>query len=360
MWPTSGAQDSVERRASDYVGSTTRVTVSPAWAASLASGVTYELWMPAYRPSMINDLINDAIIDIYGAWYDPEEDLTLALSGKTSRLVIPGNLAILQKVYIRDTVSSIIIHDCDTVWNDSVDSDITVTLSLDAIQGQSVRMQVAAAAAANDIATDNIGSLDLREYDFIEFWCKSNIATVAGDIHIRLDDTLGGGSPIETLAVPALVADRWTHVRVAFTDRETLSAIVNVQVRFTADNGAQYFWIDRIQAVKDDTAVWIQLPWRAWSVDKEAGELVINDYRGMGMRLLKIIGGDEPPLLSADTDQTEVTERYIIPWVAARALQFTASRTGNRELLADAAIWEARAMRAKMNFPPLTNRRYVG
>lgn len=361
IWVTSGAQENIERRVSDYTATTTRVTVSPAWAAGLVAAVTYELWDARFRPSLINDLINDAIIDIYGSWYDPEEDLSLALSGKTSRLVIPASLAIIQKVFVRESYTSISIHTCDTAFDELVQTGITVTLSNDAVSGQSNRYEIAAAAAANARATDNFSSLDLREYDYIEFWIKSDIATAAGDIHILLDDTAQAASALETLSVPALVADQWTFVRIALANPETDTALISVAIRFTTDRGAttSYVWLDDLRAVKNDSAVWTRLNWRAWSVDKEAGELVINDYKSIGARLLKIIGGDEPVLLTTDTTASEVSERYLIPAVCEKALLSHAGKTMNIEYQQQSALWGLKAARARLNFPPLEHKRYT-
>ena len=99
--------------------------------------------------------------------------------------------------------------------DESVDSDFTVTTDTKVKkQGTaSNRIVVAAGASAGDIVTDSITSKDISAYDYIEFWARSTVATSAGNLKILLDDTANCASPVETLSVPALVADTWTFCR---------------------------------------------------------------------------------------------------------------------------------------------------
>ena len=76
---TSGNNDGDIARVTDYVASTTTLTfVADAGVTvgtSTASSDTYELWDMDYSPSMIHDMINQAVINATGHEYDPVESV---------------------------------------------------------------------------------------------------------------------------------------------------------------------------------------------------------------------------------------------------------------------------------------------
>ena len=63
---TSGALDGQESRINDYVQSTGDMTVAPAFTGNPASGISYELWLPEFPPTNVEEFINQAIMDTYG------------------------------------------------------------------------------------------------------------------------------------------------------------------------------------------------------------------------------------------------------------------------------------------------------
>jgi len=352
-------------RVSDYVSSTTTLTVSPAFALAPVADDTYELWDDIYSPTRIDDLINQAVIDATGQAYDPVEKLDLHTDGLTQRFDIPSGLSMIQNIYYRSTVDFTRLLSLNSAMDETVDSDITVTADTK-IKKQgtaSNRFVIAAGASAGDIATDSIASKDISAYDYIEFWARSTVATSSGNLKILLDDTASCASPIETLDVPALSADTWTFCRVALANPRSDTAIISVGLEYDSDIGACTVWLDDISAVKNDSAQWTKMPRHLWRIDKEAKDIVFDNYAHGAARysLLKLVGGDKPALLTTDSATSEIDEQYVI--ARATALAFASASGGpttdpdNKNNMA--GFWMGLSSSARRAFPLLTDIRLV-
>ena len=358
--------DTVETsRVSDYTASSTTATVSPAFAQASVTSDTYELWDDIYAPARIDDFINQAILDATAHTYDPVESLALHSDGNTLRYDIPSGFSMIQNVYYRSKVAFTRLHSCAAAFDETVDSDFTVSLDTeDKKQGaQSCKFVIAAGASAGDIATDSITSKDISGYDYIEFWIKSTVATSAGNLKILLDNTASCASPLETLSVPALSADTWTFCRVALANPETDTAIISVGLEYDSDLGACTVWLDDISVVKNDSAQWDKVPRNLWKIDKQESDIVLDDYfKGLASyNLLKLVGGDKPALLTTDSATSEIDEQYVIS--RATALAF-ASASGGPNTDPDnknnmAGFWMGVSAAARRAFPLLTDVRLV-
>jgi hypothetical protein len=352
-------------RVSDYTESSTTLTLSPAVDASSATSDTYELWDDEYNPANLDSFINDAILEVTGRVYDPIENLTFHTDGGQLRFDVPSGISMIQDLYYRNSVGFTRIHACGAAFDETVDSDITVSLDTkDRKQGsQSCKFVIAAGASAGDIATDSITSKDISGYDYIEMWVKSTVAASSGNLKLLLDNTASCASPIETLSIPALAADTWTFVRMQLSNPELDTAIISVGLEYDSDLGACTVWLDDISAVKNDTAEWIKIPRHLWRIDKEARDVVFDNYvHGIARyNLLKIVGGDKPALLSSDSDTSEVNEQYLIEAATGRAF---AATSGGPSVDPDqrrhqAGFWISMANRSKKSLPMLTNVRLV-
>ena len=267
----------------------------------------------------------------------------------------------------RAAVDSVDVHDCESTFDEKTDSDFTQSLDTeDKKSGSSaLKFVIAAGASAGDFVTDSISSLDLSKFDYLEFWIKINLAagTSSGNLKILLDDTASCGSPLETLSVPALTADTWKFCRVALANPETDTAIISVGLEYDSDLGACTVWLDDIKAVRNDSAIWASLSRRAWRVDKEAADLVLTmDGRtSVGHRLIKLVGGDKPALLSADSTATEVDDQFIIARATALALSAASGgpNTDPDQRRGQAAFWFGVSEQARKTFRPLVNARLV-
>ena len=350
---------------SDYTASAYRLTVQQQFSFATAAGDTYEIWEQEYKPDAINEFINQAILDATGHAYDPVESLAVHTDGKTQRFDIPSGLSMIQNLNYRSKVDYTRLLSCNTAMDENVDSDFTVTADTKMKkQGTaSNRIVIASGASAGDIVTDSITSKDISEYDYLEFWIRSSVATSAGNLKILLDNTANCASPLETLNVPALSVDTWTFCRVALSNPESDTAIISVGLEYDSDLGACTVWLDDISVVKNDSAQWDKLPRNLWKIDKQEQDIVIDNYaHGIARyNLLKIVGGDKPALLTADSDTSELDEQYLI--ATATALAFASASGGpntdpdNRNNMA--GFWMAKSAQAKRQIPLLTDVRLV-
>ena len=369
---TSGTYDGTTRRITDYASSTGTMTFS-AVAGTIAGSVTYELWDSNFDPQIIDEFINQAIWESTGRIYDPEESLDVHTDKINARWEIPSQFAMIQDIYYRHKYTSKTLHACGTTFDETTDSDITQAVSTEDYKrdGSSLKLTIAAGASAGDKITDSISSVDLSKYDFIEFWIKSTVATSAGNLKIHLDNgtVTADGNDLESLNVPALTADTWKYCRVALSNPESDTAIVSIGLEYDSDLGACTVFLDDIKAVKNDTAVWEKLDRNTWRIDKQGSQgastqdLILND-RGRtlaGNNLLKIVGGDEPAELSADSDTTEVPERFVTAYATALAAQAGSTRTDmDMDAMRNiAAFWFTKTEQARYSLPFLTNVRTV-
>ena len=364
-YTTSGSNSEKVTRVSDYVQFTTTMTLSPALAASTAANDTYEVWDDAYSPTVINEFINQSIIDATGHAYDPVEKLDLHGDGYTARFDIPSGMSMISKVEYRAAVDSVDVHDCESTFDEKTDSDFTQSLDTEHKKSGSsaLKLVIASGASAGDFITDSISSLDLSKFDYLEFWIKSTVATSASNLKILLDDSTSCASPLETLSVPALTADTWKFCRVSLANPETDTAIISVGFEYDSDLGACTVWLDDIKAVRNDSAIWASLSRRAWGVDKEAADLVLTmDGRAsVGHRLIKLVGGDKPALLTADSTATEVDDQFVIARATALALSAASGgpNTDPDQRRGQAAFWFGVSEQARKTFRPLVNARLV-
>ena len=365
VFDTSNSDSAETRLVSDYTASAYRITLGQALSFATVAGDTYELWDSPYSPDAIHDFINQSIISVTGNAYDPIENISLHGDGYQTRFDIPSNISMISRVDYRHKVSSTRIHACNATFAEKPDGDFTQSLDTkDKKQGtQSLKMVIAAGASAGDFVTDSITSKDLSQYDYIEMWVKSTVATSAGNLKLLLDDTASCGSPLETLSIPALSANTWTFVRMALSNPNTDTAIISVGLEYDSDLGACTVWIDDISAVENDTAEWTTLDRRNWRIDKEARDLILgrDGHDVVGYSLMKIVGGDKPALLSSDATATEVDENFIIANATNLALISTSGGPATdpdakRQL---SAYWAAQAERARRALPMLVNVRQV-
>ena len=365
VFDTSNSDSPETRIISDYTASAYRATLQQALSFSTVAGDTYEIWNEPYHPDMIHDFINQAIIDVTGQAYDPIESVALHADGSSMRYDIPSNISIINRLFYRSAVSFTELHSCNSAFDETVDSDFTVSVDTnDKRKGTGAnKFVIAAGASAGDIATDSITSKDISKYDYLECWVKSTVATSAGNLKILLDNSASCASPIETLSVPALSADTWTFVRIALANPETDTAIISVGLEYDSDLGACTIWLDDIKVVQNDTAVWQIFPKHLWRVDREARDLVLSEGGKFeaGYALLKITGGDKPALLSADTGTSEIDDSYIIARATALALSAASGGAGTDpdSLRQQAAFWFSMAEQSKRAFPLLITGRVV-
>jgi len=342
----------------------TTLTLFPAVSSTLADD-TAELW-DGYNPTDINNYLDQAIMEITGKAYDPQESIALHADGRETRFDIPTEFAALWRLDYRWSVENIIIDNATDAWDESVDSNVTASQDTkDYKQGPgSFKMVVASGASTNVILATNVVSANISGMDYVEFWFKSTVAMSAGDYQLLLDDTASCASPLETLNLPAITADTWTFVRIALANPALDTSIISVGLKQVTDIGAATVWINRVQAVLANTAKWATLHKDRWGVEAETRDLVLkaSGKTAVGYALMKLVGGNKPTLFTAETTVNEVDDWYVICRATALAL---AGPSGSTEIDPDARRqasqqWELRAQQAKMKHHVPQNTRTIG
>ena len=381
---TSGNNDGDIARVTSYTASNTTLTFQAdagvAIEHEIAAGTTYELWDMDYSPSMIHDMINQAVINVTGHVYDPVEKLDLHADGKQLRFDVPSGLSMVQDIYYRDKVSSTKLDVLGSRWTVGGTQGVTNTdTSLDTEhkkQGtSSLRFEYDDRAATGGVSAgqflynnqSQLTDKNLSDYDYLEFWMKPTIDIAANTFKVHLDDgAITDSVNKESITITeALSADKWAFVRLQLANPELDTAIDSIGLEYDVDNGGAvlfYVWIDDIRAVKNDTAQWETVPRNLWKIDREANQIVFESYfKNFGYKLLKLVGGDKPALLSVDSTATEIDDQYII--ATATALAFSASSGGPatdpESRRQQAAFWFGMSERSKRAFPLLRNVRTV-
>ena len=350
------------------------LTFSPSATAAVASPDTYQIWDDRFPPQRINDFINQAIIDATGHAYTYKEDISLHGDGYTARLDVPTTVQMINKVEYRKQVSSKVIHRCDAAFDETEDAEFTQKLDTqDKKQGtSSLQISISTSAEADDVIADSISSIDISKYDTVEMWVKCTTTTNAGDLKLHLDSatitesTAHAGNTDEALSIPALSANTWTFVRMSLNNPESDTAIVSVGLELHTDiasSSAQKVWIDDIVAVRSDTAIWEKLDNRSWHIDKQQKDLILHDdgRHALGYRLIKLVGGAKPSMLSSDSDTNEIDDQYVITRATGMALASVGGggATDPDAAAQRAAFWFGLAEQAKRSFPLLVDARLV-
>lgn len=146
----------------------------------------------------------------------------------------------------------LVIENCEDAWNELVDVDVTA--SLDAadykVGSGSAKFVAAAGLGAGDIiATEVISVASLAAYTHIGMWIKSSVALDAADLQLLLDNTAQCATPLESLDIPAVVADTWTFVTMALSAPASDLSLISIGLKQVVDKGAMTIRLDDIKAM---------------------------------------------------------------------------------------------------------------
>lgn len=371
---TSG-QANIDGEEAQIIDSTTAanvvtLTFHPAVSNAVGVAATAEMWDQEYRPATIHNALNQAVDDATGRIFTPTTDITLH-TGSTARYDLIGTLDMVKEVWLRTGYNNKQILEAGNVWDESVQADWTITQDDEnKLYGRvSTKIDVAGTASNGDIASQDFSALDLSGMTHLEFpievaGTSTITAIAASDLLFILSATANGADVNKLVAIPALSVGKETWVRVAMNETtsgfspDQLTAIISAGIEYNANIGANVLWMGRVEATREDSYEWTLVPDHLWYVDKMNQELVFKPVvvEALGYRLMKLVGGDNPVRLSADTDVTEIPERYMVRYAAAMLLgRFNAGedseQAGIRQNAADRQMAMAEA--AKRNFPVL-------
>ena len=111
----------------------------------------------------------------------------------------------------------------------------------------SAYIAISATSTTGVVAYENLSAtVDLSSTDSIQVWVKSSVATNAGDLELALDDSADCVSTLETIEIPALVADAWKLATMAIADNSDMTAVKCVGLNVAVDKGAQNVNLDEI------------------------------------------------------------------------------------------------------------------
>ena len=356
---TSGTNDGLIRRVTDYASSSGTFTFKPAAAASTASSDTYEYWRAEYPPERVHEFINQAITQRTPRGLVIDEDISNHGHLRDSRYDIPTAMIALSQIDYRHHFSGEQVQDANIVWTEQVDGDVTMTQDSEDFKANnaSSRLFISSDVASGDIlASHAIGVKDLRKYNAIEFWVKSSTATAAGDITLCLSSAANLASIKETLAIPALAARTWTYFQVALANPEEDDAIVSVGLKY-ATTGARYLWINDIKALETESAVYNRLWSGTYRVDREARKVFLAESarKEVGYSLIRLIGYNLPSLLSSDSSICSVDPDLVVARATSKSL-FSLARgrtTDPDDNDRRAAYFEGVAAQAERSLPAL-------
>lgn len=361
---TSGSNAGIERQVSDYAQSTGTITFVGA-VTQTEDGDTYEMYDTMYRGSQIERAINRAINNVIGRVYVETDTLALAGDNDTARFDLPSTFQMVNRVEYRTRIDHELLHNCDEAWDETVDSDFTV--SADTVHkkhgNSSVKFVVGGGVSNGDIVTDSITSVDLMDMTHVELWVYTTTAMAAADLALQLDDTASCASPVETITFPAITARTWTYVRLALANPNLDENIISIGLEYNANSTATTIYLDRIIAVNEDRSVYSELHKHLWKVDPEGDDLILTDAgrEAVGSNLMKIYGGTHPSQMTTDAATATVEEDYLINQATADLLRSGSPGTpedpAGRRVLSN--MYQALADRAKGKFRPLVNVRRV-
>ena len=356
---TSGTNDGLIRRVTDYASSSGTFTFKPAATASTASSDTYEYWRAEYPPERVHEFINQAITQRTPRGLVIDEDISNHGHLRDSRYDIPTAMIALSQIDYRHHFSGEQVQDANIVWTEQVDGDVTMTQDSEDFKANnaSSRLSISSAVASGDIlASHAIGVKDLRKYNALEFWVKSSTATTAGDITLCLSSAANLASIKETLAIPALAARTWTYFQVALANPEEDNAIISVGLKY-ATTGARYLWINDIKALETESAVYNRLWSGTYRVDREARKVFLAESarKEVGYSLIRLIGYSLPSLLSSDSSICSVDPDLVVARATSKSLFSLArgSTTDPDDNDRRAAYFEGVAAQAERSLPAI-------
>ncbi len=166
--------------------------------------------------------------------------------GSEARLVIAEEIAF-------KSVPELVVENCEDAWNEYVSASVTAELDVadKKVGSGSAKFTMVDGAGVEILASEAIVIASLANYTHIVGWAKSSIALAANDLQLLLDDTALCASPLETLNIPALVANAWTQIKMALANPATDLTLISIGLKQAVDKGAFIFHLDDIRAIKD-------------------------------------------------------------------------------------------------------------
>lgn len=176
---------------------------------------------------------------------------------------------------MENRIYDLVVEDCEDAWASAVGVACTADTTYKK-RGSKSALATIDAAYTGTGATEDFAVISLIEYTHIKFWIRSNTATTAAQLDILLDNTAACASALETLSIPALVADTWTECILKFVLPSALTDIISVGLEVAvAFTDEVLVYIDDIRVIRT-TAIDVDL-YDAPTDNKDIISITIQD-----------------------------------------------------------------------------------
>lgn len=162
------------------------------------------------------------------------------------------NTHILRQGQIDDGTETSTVLDDGTAAFDVIVNNVVASLdsTVFAIGTTSPKFAISDAHTTGIFAADeSLSTFDCSSYTHFRMWVRSSIALDVGDVTFGVDDTPTLASPLETIDLPAIVANEWTQVVLRIGNPSALTSLESLGFSLTVDKGAFNFWCDYIEAI---------------------------------------------------------------------------------------------------------------
>jgi hypothetical protein len=140
-------------------------------------------------------------------------------------------------------------------WDEQVIANVTTTFT----DNHQVKIDAAAAFATGIMASEAIAATDIRYTNKIVLMLMSSLDCSAGDLELLLDDTALCASPYMVLDLPALKADEWYYLELAYDaiGLPGAKSTVSIGLRRTIAKGVQHvvYLRDWVRTYKDNIPI---------------------------------------------------------------------------------------------------------
>ena len=311
-------------KVTDNAGSTGDATCN-AFTASIADGDKYEMW-DVFKIADVNDAIDQAIEKVSkGAQQKKQTTSAFTQSGIYEYNCLSGFNGVHTVEYVSSVGTEVEIDDCDSAWTAGTNATVTADTTYKQEGSACNKIVIASGASTSEvIAYNTFSALDLSGCDELEISILSTVALTAGYLQLRLDDTAGGGSAVESLAIPATSANTQTRHKITLANPLSDTAIVRAEIYQVTDVGACTIYIDYIKAVKSTSRIHKELNPEQWFIVKGSTPYLGLTPSGLSVTgnptLLRLTGYQNPSMLSADSSTSEVNPDWVIAYCTGMLL----------------------------------------
>ena len=288
----------------------------------------FEVWDEDVSPVSVHEYINNAIMEVNLASAVKFDSDSMHYTSAVKEYPLASSFSGVINVSYRTGVKGkqlVSYNDAPSTLssNTSISSDTAHYREGTAAAKISIS---ASESASTDIAGSSFDSTDISGYDTLELWVNSNVATDTAQLVVKL---MNGSSVRESLVVPALNADSYTHVQLSLNNPEIDTDITAVRISTDSSGGSsRTVNIDNLRAIRAQSGKYEPVHDRLWSLNQSDRSIVFSENMSIPASKLRVTGTKNPSLLSSDSAASDVPAEFIKNSAIAEHLRATASRSG--------------------------------